>query len=208
MPGLDGSGLLFDSFVDELQFSDVEVVAYPSDLQPDYETYVEYVCDCLPKGEVVLIAESFSAVIANLVASRSKNVIAIVFVSSFLSSPLVGIWRKLAIWGLPVLRFLPMNHFLMRRVLFNNSYNMSKFIEVMSHLPKTMIIQRLRMVLSKQKTDRIEVPYLAIHGRYDRLVRTPISDAIFINAPHGLLQCAPTKAAQLIHDWVDREILK
>ena len=61
LPGLDGTGLLFQPLIDCLP-EDIQpvVVAYPKELQLGYAELLPLVLDSLPPGPFVLLGESFS----------------------------------------------------------------------------------------------------------------------------------------------------
>ena len=61
MPGLDGTGLLFDRFVSALPpHIRTHITEYPQGTVP-LEEYAAVVAGGIPAGRVVLLAESFSA---------------------------------------------------------------------------------------------------------------------------------------------------
>jgi hypothetical protein len=64
MPGLDGTGLLFERFVSALRPEiRIHIIEYPEGKAP-LEEYAAVVAGGLPAGRVVLLAESFSGIIA------------------------------------------------------------------------------------------------------------------------------------------------
>ena len=108
LPGLDGTGLLFTDFIAELPL-DVHphVIAYPPDKLCSLAEYANFVADNLPPGDVVLLAESFSGLVALTLASKIPNSIrGLIFCAAFAEPP-----RPLL---LHVARFLPGAAFLMR----------------------------------------------------------------------------------------------
>ena len=65
LPGLDGTGLLFEPLLAALPSSiRTQVVAYPPDQSLSLAEYAALVRKLLPKGDVVLLAESFSGLVA------------------------------------------------------------------------------------------------------------------------------------------------
>jgi pimeloyl-[acyl-carrier protein] methyl ester esterase len=89
LPGLDGTGKLFRPFVEALP-TDVctLVIAYPPNKRLSVNELAEFVASRLPPGRVVLLAESFSGLVAlALLASGVKRIEAVVFCASFAEPP-------------------------------------------------------------------------------------------------------------------------
>jgi pimeloyl-ACP methyl ester carboxylesterase len=109
MPGLDGTGLLFERFVSALP-PDIRtcIIEYPKGTVP-LEKYAAVVAERLPSGRVVLLAESFSGIVA-LYLLRNHHVLAekVIFVASFGSTPqrylrmLLPFFPALA-WSIPLI---------------------------------------------------------------------------------------------------------
>ena len=99
LPGMDGTGILFRPFLQELadNISDeiaVQVISYPCDQKLSYGELIDYVRSRLPgEEEVILVAESFSGPIGYALAAEQPNMIrAIIFVATFLSPPKGLLW--------------------------------------------------------------------------------------------------------------------
>lgn len=86
LPGMDGTGELFELVLNELSEHECLVIPLPSSGKQDYCSLVEYVKSKLPEEECVLVAESFSGPIGAYLAKEEK-VKAIVFVATFLTPP-------------------------------------------------------------------------------------------------------------------------
>ena len=89
LPGLDGTGDLFEPILNELPKNiDVTVIKYNNSKKQTYKELVEYVATQLPKDDFILVAESFSGYIAYKIGlKRFKNLKHIVFVATFLTNP-------------------------------------------------------------------------------------------------------------------------
>ncbi len=66
LPGLDGTGLLFEPLLKELPKECIaEVISYPFDQPQTFEQHVKHVVGKLPENEpIALLAESFSGPVA------------------------------------------------------------------------------------------------------------------------------------------------
>ncbi|GAA6151858.1 tyrosine-type recombinase/integrase [Pseudoteredinibacter isoporae] len=88
LPGMDGSGQLFDSFVSQLRQLKPTVMALPQSGPQSYEHLATIISDQLPSEPYYLLAESFSGgIVAQLNKEALSNCKAIIFVASFLQSP-------------------------------------------------------------------------------------------------------------------------
>src|SRR5688500_10831267 len=89
LPGLDGTGKLFQPLISALpKYLEPVVISYPQVVSLDYAALAELVRKQLPDDRFVLLAESFSGPIA-LAASALKpeHLVAIVLCTTFVSSP-------------------------------------------------------------------------------------------------------------------------
>src|SRR6516225_6852370 len=109
MPGLDGTGLLFERFVSALPRSiRTRIIEYPK-IAASLEEHAAVVAERLPVSRVVLLAESFSGIVA-LCLLRKHHVLAekVIFVASFGRTPrrslrmLLPIFPALA-WSIPLI---------------------------------------------------------------------------------------------------------
>jgi pimeloyl-ACP methyl ester carboxylesterase len=120
LPGLDGTGKLFDRFVSRCPrgFSP-QVISYPGDRPLDYPELETFVHERLPRDRpFVIVGESFSGPLAVILASRSiPNLQAVVLVASFVTPPAFHVWRVLP-WGLLFRFSVPVS---MLRALFPGS---------------------------------------------------------------------------------------
>ena len=91
LPGLDGTGDLFEPLLSRLDPSiKTVVVRYPLAEPLDYEALTSVARRALPAtGEYVILGESFSAPIAaQLAAERAGGLLGLILCASFVSSPL------------------------------------------------------------------------------------------------------------------------
>ena len=109
MPGLDGTGLLFQRFVSALPPNiQTRIIEYPK-IAASLEEHASVVAERLPVSRVVLLAESFSGIVA-LYLLMKHQVLAekVIFVASFGSTPrrylrmLLPFFPALA-WSIPLI---------------------------------------------------------------------------------------------------------
>ena len=90
LPGLDGTGLVFDPLLSHLPDNiNPQVVRYPADTALSFQEHVEFARKKLPKKEpFVLLAESFSGPIGlQLLDKPPANLIGVIFVATFARYP-------------------------------------------------------------------------------------------------------------------------
>ena len=189
LPGMDGSGLLLNEFLSELECKSI-VVSYPTDQPSGYEQLEQHVRSFLPSDEsLVLLAESFSGPLAiALAANPPPQLKALVLVCTFARLPIPSfalLWFKAV--GLPPLWRAPM--FLASRMLFGRFRSEAKEA-ALSRAIKTVTPQtwraRLNAVLSADKTPslcRIQLPLLYLRASEDRVVFSSASAVISAHVP-------------------------
>lgn len=196
LPGLDGTGDLFQPFLDAAP-PDIEcvVVRYPPDRVLGYSELAELVD--LPSGDIVLVAESFSGPIAAKLAAR-QNVRHVVLVNSFVRPPHPSFLRWFA-WPL-LFRFLP------------PQWCLGAFKrETLKKVKPEVMAARLKFVLTVDELESLRAankPILYLRGTRDWLVwnrsarQIPFAKIVSIKAPHALLQVAPVEAWRAIESIV------
>jgi pimeloyl-ACP methyl ester carboxylesterase len=222
LPGMDGTGALFEGFISVLpkEFQ-VHVAKYPSDRFLPYSELAGLVEELIRRlDNVVLVAESFSAPLAiNLAASRSSNLIALVICAGFASSP-VGAWVCRFVPLLETVLRIPAAQFLFGCFLVGAKAPKSlraALRKSVRSVPASVLAARLRAILEcdvRQELLRVAVPILYVRAGKDRLVRKrcyreikrlrPDTVLQTIRAPHLVLQTQPAKAAEAISSFLRR----
>ena len=213
LPGMDGSGKLFDDFVLSLG-SKAIVVSYPRDRPLSYEQLQSFVENALPAEEpYILLAESFSGPIAISIASKTPRPLrALVLVCTFATlqnrAPrfLKSLFAWFPFWKLPVSIGSAV---LLGR--FNSMALRSRLSAAIEGVSPAVWRLRLRSVLDVDVTSqlqRIEVPVLYLRASEDRVVPNAASELISrvsrqarvvqIEGPHALLQTNPTECLSAI----------
>ena len=214
MPGLDGTGLLFERFVSALPPNiGTHIVEYPNCIAP-LEEYAALVAERLPAGRVVLLAESFSGIVAlYLLRNYNVSVKSVILVGSFGSAPrrFLKVIRPL----FPLLaRSIPLIPIAAWRFLCLGTAASAADIAwlkgVLAQVNPSVVAHRLELVASAKLPDgpRIGVPAFYLQAREDRLVpRSAAEDlrSLFtcfnllqVPGPHFLLQALPSDCAHII----------
>ncbi len=220
LPGLDGTGVLFDDFLAEVP-SGLEriVVRYPIHLS-SYADILPLVRAAMPEGpRIVLIAESFSTPIAiKIAASAEGNLCGLVLCAGFASSPLRGVSRILASLLAPqLLKFEPGESGVKWLLAGRDASNhlVTSVLQGVQTVSPRVRADRLKQVLScdvREELRKIHIPILYVKAKRDRLVGAACSTEILrcsreaklveIDGPHLILQREPRACAKAIIDFV------
>jgi pimeloyl-ACP methyl ester carboxylesterase len=223
LPGLDGTGRLFEPFVAQLPngFTPI-VVRYPTACPLGYADLRLLVEAELPThGQFVLLGESFSSPLAARIATdQHPHLAALILVGSFVRSPvpswLMRLPRLVASWCFQV----PPPAWAIRRFLAGHDAPAELVAAVRAALrtvSPAVLAHRVREVLALDVRDdlrRVRVPVLALAGAKDRLVSSRNVDDLrflgdlleveFLDAPHLILQRQPAAAAAAIKRFLER----
>lgn len=214
MPGLDGTGLLFERVVAALPTDfRVHVVRYPNDASLSLDEHAAVAVRDIPSGPTVLLAESFSGLVAlHLLRERHRPVEKVIFVASLLRSPLYLKVLLPLFGGLFGLQgFIPngfWRYFCMGAGATGSDIEWLK--GVLAQVSPSVVAHRLKLVASAAVKSEapIDIPTFYIQPDADRLVprSAPEHFQVVFNrftllrvaGPHFLLQTSSVECARLI----------
>lgn len=219
LPGLDGTGTLFETLIEALQGGvRTKVICYPPDLTAGYEE-LEHIAEALlpQDGPLVLLGESFSGPIAiALAAKHPERVKGLILCCTFVRSPrpLLAPFRFLAkmapIKELPV--FVSSIPLLGR---YSTADLRARLRAALAAVSGSVLRARLQAVMSIDASGalaRVRVPVLYLQARHDWVVPKTAWSAIKqiqtnaklveIAGPHCLLQATPVESARLIQAFM------
>jgi pimeloyl-ACP methyl ester carboxylesterase len=214
MPGLDGTGLLFERFVSALpSHIRTRIIEYPK-IAASLEEHAAVVAQRLPESRVVLLAESFSGIVAlDLLRKHHVPAEKVIFVASFGSTPrrflrmLLPFLPVLA-WSIPLIPSAAWRFFCLGAGA--TPADIAWLKGVVTQVNPRVVAHRLTLVASARIADapRIDVPAYYLQAEGDCLVprsaaehlRRLFSHFILMRVPgpHFLLQACPSESAQLI----------
>lgn len=216
LPGLDGTGLLFEPLYVELPSAiATEVISYPTHQVASYDELVELVRPKLPAGEpYILLAESFGGPLAiKLAAERPIGLRGLILCGSFVTCPHRFVPRWAARLVFPAM-FYPAPMMARFRALVGNysTLKLSSLInQSLRSVAPAVLASRLKEVIRVDVTlelQRCEVPMLYLQGTQDYVVPAsnlsriqqlqPEVQSVRIKAPHMILQTQPVIAAEAI----------
>ena len=221
LPGMDGTGELFEYLIAELP-SEINtiVVAFPNNSVMSYEELTEFVRIQIPKElPYVLLGESFSGPIAiALAANANEKLICVVLSCTFAVNPR-PLLSKLS-FLVPQMEFSDKLINALRILLLSSFRNDQVFDQLKNALHKISsetMRARLDEVIHVDylaKLTEIKVPILYLKGKQDYLVPASASRKILkfskyvtiveLDAPHLLLQVVAKDAAKLISSYISK----
>lgn len=220
LPGLDGTGQLFDALLPYLSNQSVRIIPLPNSGDQSYEFLTAYVKHELPKDDFILVAESFSGPIgAMLSCTNIENLKGVIFVATFLSPPrklLLNIFQFLPIKQLSK---IPMASIILRYFMLGGNASkdsVKMFQQVVDSVPAAVLRRRMASIIAfSMKTENILIPTVYIRAESDKLVPSAKSKeferhfeniAIMdVAGPHFILQANPNECAEIITSSLNLE---
>lgn len=217
LPGMDGTGQLFDPFVAALNGRvQTSVVRYPADLS-SYQALTDLARAALPVGEpYILLGESFSGPIAlSLAAERPPGLKGLVLCATFARCPSAWLMRMAPLLGL----MPPLPLALMRPLLCNGKQTtpgtFTALTAAVDRISPAVMLARLRQIAAVDVSAalrQISVPMLYLRAAQDRLVSAQSFEHMLrlnpdiqlseFEAPHLLLQTVPEAASVAVYQFM------
>ena len=221
MPGIDGTGIFFRPLLGALPHdTPSSVITYPADETLSLAEYAGFVRGQLPGNDVVLVAESFSGLVAlMLLHDLPGNVKGVVFSATF-AEPLHHLLISTAVLipGLPsLIKRLPpplLSHYLFAPCADRVLEHLLR--EVLPRLSPGAIKNRAGLIARGYPfpEERFSIPVLYLQASGDRVVPQKAArwfarhfnefELARFDAPHCLLQTRPGECADRIVRYVDR----
>ena len=214
MPGLDGTGLLFERFACALPPNiRTRIIKYPQHAA-QLEEYAAVVAEALPAGRVVLLAESFSGLVAlYLLRKHEVSVESVIFVASFGSTPqrFLKVLRPLFpvfARSIPLIPNAAWRFFCLGAAA--SATDIAWLKGALAQVSPSVVARRLELVASARIPDgpRIDVPAYYLQPEGDRLVPRSAAEhlrrvfshctVLRVAGPHFLLQATPLACAEPI----------
>jgi pimeloyl-[acyl-carrier protein] methyl ester esterase len=216
LPGLDGTGLLFQPLLAALPASIKPIVmAYPGDRHLSYEELLPIVLNALPRsGWFILLGESFSGPLAVMAAaSRPAGLVGLILCASFVTPPWPCVRPAISVCAraLPFRLYFPFKRIKAQFGGVATSAYRNSLAEMCRIVEPDVIAARVRMVFGVDVREALrscDVPMLYLCGTRDvvvpkrnlRIVQT-IQTTIQVQAfaaSHMVLQQRPVEVARAI----------
>ncbi len=217
LPGLDGSGLLFEPLLNNLKGVKTKVVSYPHDKKMDYKDLIQYVKESLPENEhFSILGESFSGPISIAIAAENHpNLDSLILVGTFIKNPVKFLpeWvRHLVCTPIMILAkpFIILKAYLAG---IRKLYLLKLIRRAYSRLNLSVLSLRIKEILSVNVTEQlrsVSVPTCYFRGKRDNMVSQKNLDEILevkcdvnvysLDTWHLILQTKPQECADLIEN--------
>ena len=221
LPGLDGTGLVFEPLLKQLPATiEPLVVRYPGDKPMSFQGHIDFVKACLPEGRpFVLLAESFSGPIGlQLLANPPANLAAVILVATFARYPKPFL--------LDLARLLPQGPLrkLFASIPFCRYFCLgcadreavSLFQKALADVELEVLSKRLQILaeLPPPPETPFSGPCLYLQAGHDHLVpkraaaalrnHLPQIEQMQIPGPHIILLAQPEDGARVISSFIER----
>ena len=219
LPGLDGTGRLFDPFLTaKPERFTAQVISYPPK-EIAYENLESYLKPKLPESrDFWLVAESFSGPLAVRIGAQGPpGLLGVVLVCSFVRSPR-PFWLRALPWSL--LCRVPSPAWVLRwtGAGFQASPELVRQVRAAREsIGPAVVAGRLASVSTVDESEslvRCAIPTLYLRARRDRIVLRgsaehirrlkPDTEVAVLDGPHMLLQAAPASAWAAVGEFIDR----
>lgn len=220
LPGLDGTGILYDELADHLSEQlQLQVISYPLDQLWGYQQLLDFIRPQLPTEPYVLLAESFSGPLGILLAAeKPTHLAALMLCCTFGRNPLPAAkGLATAVDKLPWNQLVHHWTALWLQGRFASSQLSELLEKALLMVPEQVIKQRAKDVLKVDvlaEFASLELPLLYLQARQDRLIWSfnaktlqqlqPDMQLVKLDAPHFLLQARPAQAARCIEDFLQQ----
>ena len=216
LPGMDGTGLLFQPFIEALPARlQPHPVSYPATAPLDYAGLLPLVRAALPRDTpYILLGESFSGPLALMVAAEAPpGLRAVVLCASFIRSPIPWFPRALRGFVSPGLFRLAPSSARARALLGDLATPQLRALldQAISSVTPSVMAARARAILDVDASEALRacaVPLLYLRAEQDRMVprasfrlienQKPGTKEICLPGPHLLLQTRPNEAARAV----------
>jgi len=216
LPGLDGTGLLFQPLIAALPATiKPTIVRYPGDRHLSYQELLPLVLDALPPSDpFILLGESFSGPLAAMVAAqRPKNLIGLILCATFITAPWPIIRPAISIFARGPVFNLYIPYKRIRALLggYSTPQRRALIAQMQSLVRPHVFASRVRMVFQVDAKDALRscaVPMLYIKAANDMVVPgrnlrviqqiNPRIAVVTIGSSHMVLQRHPAQAAEAI----------
>ncbi len=222
LPGMDGTGLLFEPLLDALP-KEIQptVLSYPSEQAMTYKELLPIVLGALPSQEpFILLGESFSGPLALMAANQSRpNLLAVILCASFIHNPVSWIPKWASIFAKDFV-FHFARQFIMAKALiagYSTSSLLSLLRKAHAKVSSSVMAIRAREILSVNVEDELKqcpAPVFYLGGVNDMVApRRNLRDiqrirqdvhAYLIPGPHLILQTKPQESAKIIQEIAEK----
>lgn len=227
LPGLDGTGKLFDTFLKQFPDpSSITVITYPMDKHIPFEQLADYIIPLLPANkELIILGESYSGPVAiNLAARDDLDIVAVILVATFAKYPASLLNSLSKHLPLSLLFRLPIPDFIIRQFCFGSRGDKTLYKQLRDSVTANradVLAKRVNEVSSIDVTtllEKIKVPCLYIAATDDNLVPATAIEhlkrhlaqlqVITLEGKHFILQCQPNASYEAVETFLCENVTR
>ncbi len=220
LPGLDGTGILFNNLVDQLEEKfQIVRISYPPSTDHSLDDLAEIVKNKIEDPhKTLLLAESFSGLVAlTLLEKWSIYPKGIIFGMCFVDPPCKALLRLVSKFQCRRIPWAYVPNFMYRKFCLGNSATreqIKNLKQVLSEVSPGVFLHRLRLIETfriSEKTKKFNIPCLYVQATNDRLVSSKSAGWFAKNfspfslkqiaGPHFLFQSKAKQGAVCILDF-------
>ncbi|MDP1659423.1 MAG: alpha/beta hydrolase [Methylotenera sp.] len=228
LPGMDGTGELFESFIASLNPEiKTVVISYPKTGRLSYEALTVLASAQIQSAQIpkdapcIILGESFSGPIAiALAANATDQLKGLILSCTFASNPRPMLSKfSFLLPAIPITKFWLniTSKFLMNGFSSEKIYQLlQKTLPTVSPMTMRSRLEAVINVDYSAKLTNIKTPILYLRGRHDYLVPASASELIFklaknvtlveLDSPHLLLQVTPKEAAASVQAFIEKVV--
>jgi pimeloyl-ACP methyl ester carboxylesterase len=217
LPGMDGTGMLFEEFSKLLDASITPtIVRYPANRILSYPELEKLVFSAVrPNRDFLLLAESFSGPIAvSIAARRPAALVGVVLCNTFVRPPIRFASILSTLVPLIPLRNLPRSWLSALLTGSRRGHVSDALFNALSHVSRNVLCARLKAALKTDVVDlleQIDVPVLCIRSQNDWIVpraatvqlnqRLRRCKTVELPGPHLIIQAVPVQLGSIVSQF-------
>jgi pimeloyl-[acyl-carrier protein] methyl ester esterase len=206
LPGMDGTGILFQPLLDVLpEHLNTHVITYPKDYLTTWEELINLIITQLPENDFLLIGESYSGYLAYRIALlKPSGLQKVMFVATFVSCPR-PILASMTSWGLAIMKQSSPPKMISEYFFtgYNSDPNLLElFRKTVNTVRSEVLRHRLEQISKRSEpSEMIDIPCYYLRAEQDRLIPLrsissiekvcPNLTVFTVAGPHLILQVKP-----------------
>ena len=218
LPGMDGTGNLFSPLLKRLPLSlNIKVITFSNHKKQNYDELVSEIKLQLPSVPFVLIAESFSGVLAHRISlDDSIPLKKLILIATFLESPRPMLLSVARFLPLSIIFLIPLPASIYQFFCFSDETDPDRveiLKESLSQVEVRVLANRLRLIAKLNLSSKSsKVKTLILNPANDRLLpsrvsariqtKFPNSEVKKVDGSHFLAQTNPKEVAMLIQEFI------
>ena len=219
LPGIDGTGMLFDRLARAFGYR-CRTTVLPYEDEETVDDYLDSISERLPKHRALIFAESFSGpLVLALLARYPGRFRGAILATTFARSPFMSFFGMTTVLSRGLFGAITLKDLLLNRFCAPDDVpeDVKSDISLLSdEISPEVIKQRLHIMDEldvRHLLPSISTPVLYLHGLRDKLISEKLREELFesvpriafkgIDGPHLLVETQPVECADTIINFLD-----